>query len=225
MTNSESRRRRFRVRIDGRPLDIDDPRPRGRDLLEAAGLHPVDEHVLFFREPGGMFEDINLAEPVDLDQAGVEEFISAKADRLYFLVIDGRRYPWGKNTITGLELRELARIDEDLFLFFDPKGGKDDLVEDDEAVSLEGKDVERFFSTDAPPNPVYVYVELNGEKVRILAGDYTTETLKDALKVSTDWDLDIVDRQGGFRTLQPGENIRIVKRKRFVSHVRQGGSS
>jgi hypothetical protein len=150
---------------------------------------------------------------------------AAAADRLFFLVVDGRRFPWGKDEISGAELRDLARVPADKDIFYDPKGGKDDLVEDGETVNLKGKEVEHFYTADRSDEPRYVNVELNGDKVRILAGDYTTETLKDALGVSADLDLDIVDKQGSFRTLQPGEAIRVIARMKFVSHVRQGGSS
>ena len=110
-------------------------------------------------------------------------------------------------------------------MFFDPKGGNDDKVDLDEAISLKGKDVEHFYTADQSNEPVLVTVELNGEKVKILSGDYTTETLKVALGVAADWDLDIVDKQGSFRTLKPGEAIKVIAKLKFVSHVRQGGSS
>src|SRR3546814_13673745 len=105
-----------------------------------------------------------------------------------------------------------------------PKGGRDDLVEDTESVTLKGKEVEHFYTADRSDETRYVNVDLNGDKVRILAGDYTTETLKDALGVSADLDLDVVDKQGSFRTLQPGEAISVIARMHFVTPVRPGGT-
>lgn len=215
----------FSITIDGAPYAFDDPLLKGRDLLEKAGLYPVDEYLLFERQPDGMLEDVNLSEDVDLKRPGAEEFTTAKADRLFFLVVDGRRFPWGKDEISGAELRNLARIADDKDVLYDPKGGKDDLVDIGEIISLTGKDVEHFYTEDRPDKPRLVAVELNGEKVKIPGGDYTTETLKVALGVAAELDLDIVDKQGSFRTLTAGEPIRVVAKLKFVSHVRQGGSS
>lgn len=215
----------YAITVDGAPFQLADPLLKGRDLLELAGLYPVDQHLLFYRQPDGMMEDVNLSEDIDLKGLGAEEFTSIKTDRLFFLVVDGRRFPWGGDAITGTELRGLARVSEEMDLFFDPKGGKDDLVEADETVSLKGKEVEHFYTAERSNEPRYVKVDLNGQTVKILAGDYTTETLKETLGVSADLDLDVVDKQGSFRTLQPGEAIRVVAKMKFVSHVRQGGSS
>lgn len=225
MTEVAFHPRRFLITVNDNQFRLNDPLPKGRDILEAANLLPVDEHVLFLRQVDGMIEEINLAEPVDVTAAGVEAFLAFRADRIFYLVVDGRRFPWGKANITGAELYSLARIPADNDLFYDPKGGRDDLIDDAETISLEGKEVEHFYTAARPTEPVLVKVELNGEKVKILSGDYTTETLKEALGVAADWDLDIVDKQGSFRTLQPGEPIRIVAKLKFVSHVRQGGSS
>ena len=225
MTDHISRHGRYSITIDGQSFEVDDPVLKGRDLLEKAGRHPIDEYLLFYRQADGMFEDINLAKDVDLSDRGEEEFISFKADRLFFLVVDDRRYPWGKDEISGTELRALARIPDGKDVFFDPKGGKDDKVEGDETISLKGKEVEQFYTADRSNEPVLVAVELDGEKVKILSGDYTTETLKATLGVAADLDLDIVDKQGSFRTLSVGEHLTVVAKLKFVSHVRQGGSS
>lgn len=225
MNDVEIRHRRYAFTIDGASYESTDPKLKGRDLLERAGRFPVDEYLLFQRQSDGMLEDRNLSEDVDLSDAGGEEFTSVKADRLYFLVVDGRRFPWGDDQISGRQLRELARVSDDWVIFYDPKGGKDDLVDDDEHVSLKGKEVEHFYTDARPTGPVLVKVELDGEKVEILSGNYTTEALKEALGVAADLDLDIVDKKGSFRTLQPGEHLVVVAKMKFVSHVRQGGSS
>jgi len=225
MTTGVSRVKRFAVTIDGIDHSFADPLLKGRDLLEAAGRYPVDEHLLFFRQPDGMLEDINLSEDISLRADGAEEFTTARADRLFFVIVDGRRYPYGNETITGADLRALARIADDRDVFYDPKGGKDDLVEADETISLKGAETERFYTTERSQEPRLVTVELNGVKVKIRTGDYTTETLKEALAVAADLDLDWVDKAGSFHTLAPGETIHVVAKAKFVSHVRQGGSS
>jgi len=225
VNNETNRRGHSAIKIDGASFNVADPMPTGRDLLELANRLPADEHVLFFRQKDGLLEDINLSEHIDIAGKGIEEFMSAKADRLFFLTVDGRRFPWSADTITGTEIRALALIPETKDIFYDSKGGKDDLIDEDEDVSLRGKEVEHFYTEDRSTEPRMVKVDLNGETVEILAGDYTTETLKQALGVTADLDLDVVDKNGSFRTLKPGEPIRVKAKMKFVSHVRQGGSS
>lgn len=225
MTNPAERRERFAILINDRPYETDDPLPNGRDLLELAGFRPADEHLLFLRLKDGMLEDINLSEPVPLDRSEIEHFLALKSDRIFFLVIDGRRFPWGKPEISEGELRALGEVPNGKEIWFDPKFGKDDLVEAGSDVSLKPEGTEHFFTADRPSEPRLVAIELNGERVKIPAGDYTTETLKKKLEVPTDWDLDIMAEDGSMRTLAPNEPIKIVKGLKFVSHVRQGGSS
>ena len=224
MPGPERRDERYSITLDGKRLEISDPLVKGRDVLEAGGLLPVDDYLLFYRMPDGLVADINLSEEVDLRQPGREEFTSIKADRLFYLVVDGRRFPWGKDEISGAELRVLAHIPDSHDVFFDPKGGKDDEIEADEIVSLKGKDTEHFYTEKRSEGPHLVTVNLNGREVQIMSGDYMTETLKDALKVAADLDLDVV-RRGSFITLKPNEPITVKAKMKFVSHVRQGGSS
>jgi len=225
MTTPAERRERFAVLVNEHRFDTDDPLPTGRDLLELADFQPADEHLLFLRLADGMLEDINLSERVALDRPGIERFLAMKADRIFFLVIDGRRYPWGAPEISEAQLRDLADVPEDKAIWFDPKFGKDDLIEPGETVSLRPESVEHFFSDDRPAEPRLVTIKLNGDDVKIPAGIYTTEMLKKKLEVPTDWDLDIMAGDGSMRALAPGEQTKIVKGLQFVSHVRQGGSS
>lgn len=225
MTNPAERRARFAIRINDTSFGTDDPLPNGRDLLELAGFRPADDYLLFQQLTDGMLEDINLSENVPLDCPGIERFFVLKGDRIYFLVVDGRRFPWGKPTISEDELRVLAQLPADKDVWFDPKFGKSDLVEPGSEFSLKGEGVEHFFSADRPHEPRLVTIKLNGDPVRILGGDYTTETLKKKLEVPVDWELDIMACDGTMRSLQPGEPIKVVSGLMFVSHVRQGGSS
>ena len=49
---------------------FDDPKVLGRQLIEAVGGHPVDEHVAIAILPNGDFEDIRLDESYDLRGRG-----------------------------------------------------------------------------------------------------------------------------------------------------------
>lgn len=73
-------------------------------------------------------------------------------------------------------------------------------------------------------HPKLVEVELNGAPTRIPAGEYTGNTLKEALGVPPDHQLDQVTK-GKFDEVKNDEKIRIKGGEKFVSHCGQGQSS
>ncbi len=52
------------------------------------------------------------------------------------LFIDNERYDWEKNTLTGLELRELGSLPDDVEIYWKIPGEPDSLVENDTVVDL-----------------------------------------------------------------------------------------
>jgi hypothetical protein len=65
----------YRVRyaedgLDFRPLDVSDPVPLGRQLLEAAGATPIEAFSLNAILANGAFEDVRLDELFDLRGRG-----------------------------------------------------------------------------------------------------------------------------------------------------------
>ena len=55
-----------------RPVRIDDPVPTGRQILDAAGIRQVEEHLLFLVLSNGELEELRLDETTDLRGGGVE---------------------------------------------------------------------------------------------------------------------------------------------------------
>ena len=139
----------YQLVIDDKPYEIDDPKPNGRQLLELAGLHPAVEHLVFLKMERGMLEELRLDETVDLRKLNLPRFLSFKSDRSFRLEINGRRFEWGADAINGATVKKLAGVDPNgQCVWFERKDIPDQLVQDDELVSLEGKGVERF-RTDA----------------------------------------------------------------------------
>jgi len=61
------------------------------------------------------------------------------------LFIDNERYDWGKDTITGSELRELGSLPDDVEIYWKNPGNPDIAVENDTIVDLtENKGPDRF---------------------------------------------------------------------------------
>jgi len=58
--------------LDFSPLEVTDPVPLGRQVLDAAGLDPRDGYSLFAILSSGDFEDVRLDEPFDLRGNGAE---------------------------------------------------------------------------------------------------------------------------------------------------------
>jgi hypothetical protein len=56
--------------LNFRPVEMVDPMPVGRQILEAAGAQPIEEFSIFAMLPNGDFEDVRLDEPFDLRGTG-----------------------------------------------------------------------------------------------------------------------------------------------------------
>jgi len=67
--------------LDFRSVDVPDPVPTGRQILQSAGLDSRGDYLLFALLTSGDFEDIRLDETTDLRGKGAERFIAFKSDR------------------------------------------------------------------------------------------------------------------------------------------------
>lgn len=138
---------RFIVRVDDQRIKYDDAKVTGQQLLRDAGKRPVDEHLIFQVLRGGGFEEIQLAETVDLYKPGIERFLTFQSSASYRFVVDGERVEWGAKLITGLELKKIAGVDPETFaLWREIRGGDDEPVKNDEFVDLSEDGLERFFT-------------------------------------------------------------------------------
>ncbi|HEX2859226.1 MAG TPA: multiubiquitin domain-containing protein [Alphaproteobacteria bacterium] len=87
-----------------KPLQLEDPKPTGRQIISASGLAPADDYSLFFILPTGEFEDVRLEEVIDLMGRDVERFIAFQTDRTFKFTINDKQLEWGKPIISGREL-------------------------------------------------------------------------------------------------------------------------
>ncbi len=137
----------YRIQIDEQQFTVTDPVITGRQLLEKANELSAEEHLIFQLLHDGQLEEIRLDETVDLRQAGIEKFITWRSDRTFYLVIDGRRFPWGAPIITGRQLKKLAGVDPATYsVWLEVRDAADRQIGDTEQVSLETPGVERFFT-------------------------------------------------------------------------------
>ena len=66
------------------------------------------------------------------------------------LFIDGDKYTWEQDTITGAQLRTLGSIPEGVEIFLQVPGKPDQLIEDDASVNLKEHHGPARFSTQSP---------------------------------------------------------------------------
>ena len=137
----------YQVQIDGQYVDVNDPIITGQQLLARLEKHPTDEYLLFQRLENGQLEEIRLDEIVDLRKKGVEKFIIQKSDRILIFVIDGERYEWGLNFITGRKIKEFVGKNSSSYdVWQEIRGGSSDrVIADNEQVDLNNEGVERFY--------------------------------------------------------------------------------
>lgn len=165
---TELREPRFRVRIDDDRFDVADPVITGRQLLDAAGKRPVEEFLIFLKLRNGLLEEVRLDETVELRRKGVERFLTFKSDRSFRFLLDGRRFEWGADLITGLTLKKLAGADPERYgVWLEVRGGKDRRLRDDEFVNLGKEGTERFFTKE-------LTIVVNGREKSIKRGQEMT---------------------------------------------------
>jgi len=133
--------------LEYRPVTLEDPVPTGRQILEAAGYRPIEEHVVFQVLSSGLLEELRPDETTDLRTRGVEAFLIFRSDRSFRFELDGRIFEWGGTRISGLTLKKLAAVDLATYgVWLEVHRGEDQRIGDQELFDLSRPGVERFFT-------------------------------------------------------------------------------
>ena len=151
---------RIRFGLDGlafRNINVPDPVPTGRQILDSAGLDRRGDYLLFAILGTGDFEDIRLDETVDLRGKGAERFIAFKSDRDFKFKLNDSQMAWGRAELLGSVLYDLADPSPEEAIFLEVGGGEDRLIEPDDRINLDEAGIERFI-TAPRPNKGYVIV-------------------------------------------------------------------
>jgi hypothetical protein len=134
--------------LNFRSVTLPDPVPTGRQLLDAAGARPAEEHLVFQLLPNGELEELRLDETTDLRARGIERFVVFRESASWRIEIDGRVLEWGAEVISGRTLKSLAGVDPDRYgLWLEVRGAGDDRpITNDELVRVSEPGLERFFT-------------------------------------------------------------------------------
>ncbi|GMU68258.1 MAG: hypothetical protein AMXMBFR37_05910 [Steroidobacteraceae bacterium] len=73
--------RGYRIRVNGKPYEVHDPKPTGRQILTLAGFTPPSEYTLRVKLAGQKPERVELDDHVDLRRPGIEKFKVLPADQ------------------------------------------------------------------------------------------------------------------------------------------------
>ena len=115
--------------LQERHIDLADPVPTARQILQAAGLRPVDGYSVYAILTSGEFEDLRLDETYDLRGRGAERFVIFQTDRAFKFTIDDRQLEWGKPSISGRVLKALAGIPPETYdVYLEVRGGGQDIL-------------------------------------------------------------------------------------------------
>ncbi|MCO5066776.1 MAG: multiubiquitin domain-containing protein [Rhizobiaceae bacterium] len=71
----------YRIRVNGEPFVVHDPKPTGRAILTLAGLIPAENYTLRVKLAGEKPRKVGLDEKVDLRHPGVEKFKALPRDQ------------------------------------------------------------------------------------------------------------------------------------------------
>ena len=201
--------------FDFHALEVDDPKPTGRQLLKAGGFTPPEEHLIFQVLDDGALEERRLDETVELREKGAERFIAFRSDRSFRVEIDARRFEWGAAKLTGLVAKQLAGADPACTGVWLARRDEPDLfIEDADVVELVAAGVEKLRT-----GPVFVlWIEgeefqwpeptINTEQIAKLGGWDPSEGVQQ---------IDLATNEA--RTLRPGEIVDLKNLKTFAKKI------
>lgn len=198
--------------------EIDEKRPTGRQIVEAADKHPTEEYFVLYRpEPEGLRE-LAEDERIEVGHGGIVRFYVIKGDRLFRFEIDGKEYEWPISPISGAVLYALADADPHKLALWTEGGDEPPReISPEDSVDLEKPGVKKFILKPHEPKYPTIFINdvahvvkqdhLNGAQLRALGGiesDYQLflEQLGDDIPVPNDKSVKIEDQQH-FYSLPP----------------------
>lgn len=211
---------RFQVAVaagsfDFREVELSDPRPTGRQVAEAGGFRPAEEHLVFQILENGALEELRLDELTDLRGNGLERFIIFRSERSFRLEVNERRHEWGAPHVTGLIVKRLAGVDpKGSGVWLELKDEPDRFIADDEPVSLAREGLERFRT-----GPIFILC-IESKEIPWPKPTITTEEIAEL----GNWDPKLGVQEvnlvtGEARTLAPGEVVELEAGKGFCKKI------
>lgn len=194
----------------------------GAQIAQAAGRHPVDEYALLQNLPNGEIETLRPDEIIDVVAKEIERLFVIKSSESFRFAVDDLSLEWPLKSLLGKHIKFLVNAGDDKELVLEREGAPAKIIGDDELVHLDVPGVERLKTRPAPRNVTVTY---NHNPYTLERRKYSTEELFAAFSVPAGYKLDLVEHDGEFRELKPGEKIPVREGMEFVSHPPRGQSS
>lgn len=186
-----------------RTVAISDLTPTGAQLAAVAGLRPKQNAVVLQILPNGELEDVRPGETVELRHFD-GRFVIVETDRDFFLMLDGQRYPWPYQIVSGAVLRKLGGVSADHAIYEERANEPDRLIGDRDLIDLEGRGVESFVSR----KPVWTLnvqgVEIDVDTPTILVSDALTRA---GFDVTQNWHIFLKVRSQAKREVQLTDRV------------------
>ena len=128
-----------------RSIQVNNPNPKGSEIAEAVGFKSLENVVVLQLQADGTLAAIEHHEVLEV-KPGVARFVIVESDRVYFLLIDGRRHQWPCRIVSGAVLRKLAAVLDHQALFVKREDGTKQEIGDHDLVDLDGEGIESFFT-------------------------------------------------------------------------------
>ena len=190
-------------------------------IAESVGAHPVTQFKILQQLKSGEIETKRPTETTDLRETGVERFFVIRSDRTYGFTIDGLSLEWPLVTISGAHLRLLAQAtDLQELIRVTAEGFKP--VTATEVLSFADSGTEEFRLIERKHTVTIFYRE---EPFEVERRRWSTEELMALFEVTAGYKLDLIDPDGEFKEMKPGQTIEVRVGMEFTSHVPSGQSS
>lgn len=140
------------------------------------------------------------------------------------LVINGKKFDWKEQYISGFEVRRLGNIPKEDKLFLDiEKPWEDEVVTDETKVDLARGGIEQFFSQKNEV-PRLVEIHINDKPYLISRGKHSVMEIKNLGGVPVAHELEELIN-GKLTPLADNSSVLIKGCEKFFSHVKDGSSS
>jgi Multiubiquitin len=207
------------IKVNGKPIKLNDALVDGRKVLRKAGFDPASDHVLIqLMRPGSVSR--GLDEDIDLSKPGHYEFRAFAFDRVLNFTVEERGYEWGAAKIIVTDLYDITGVDRDKLFILEREDAPDEILEEDGELDLDARGVEHVRTGKR-----HITVTYNHNPFELERRVYTTEQLLAAFAVTSGYVLDLISSIGEFRELKPGAKLKVRNGMEFVSHAPSGQSS
>lgn len=187
-----------------RPIEVNDPAPTAKQILEASDFSPSKEYLIFGFSRDHELVRLDLDKTTDIRSDERKLFLIFKGDRSWQGMINGKRFEWGAPEILGRALKWLAGVEPDKHgVWLENDGESVQLIADDERASLSSSGVERF-RTD-----LLFQVWIEGKSFPWQSATITREEIAQIGGLNLSQGIIEVDEEQNERTLDPGEVVEL----------------